>query len=404
MSLNKKLVITANDRNYSDLQSELDNLDTRGLKRSYKFATNTSFDIKNSKYTFVDELGDVLIKFVKRHNNFNEAKVLLDLQQRSESGKPLANLPKTRMLVEMDKYQISVVNYDGISPAAARGGLFENIVGRKPSPQDFINCVSDLFIGVQGLHSMGYVHRDLNPANVVYNEKNTTWTITDFDFAVNINDPTEVKKLNKEFVVNFNFKHTILPVVTTRGPDRVVLNKEALVDYFHGSLPKNWTFIVDYYAIVATILHVFNMLPATFEGMINVTKDERLLDQIIRSGLGRENKPEGLWLTKQIVREMFYIMTPFGKKNKILHPAQYSIMACWERIIHKWFSCIVVLPDGKVSMDGNALVQNGYDPQDPEKLVDPLRERFDYVSDSSKNKTLRKTKCKTSSAIYTNYK
>lgn len=233
----------------------------------------------DGKYVYTDMERKYILKLEDMNKNSegseNEKKVLEMLLHN-----PMENLPKPLKFVKTSKnINISVMINSGVS---LDGKVFKQYFKKIPTPSDFLGATKSLVMAVHNLHSMGYIHRDITPGNVVC--KGNKWTLIDFDFTV----PFDYENMGNEVIINRKYDYIVHSWFLLDGDDNMIFDVERLKKYMHGT-HVHWYMLIDYYAVTKVLLYNFNLLLSNDETLSHVAKDKNALISIINGNLTAAN-------------------------------------------------------------------------------------------------------------------
>lgn len=258
----------------------------------------------NGKYVYTDTQK----KFILKIENMEHADETEDNERRvleTLLNNPKDNLPKPLKLhTSEDDMNIAIMVNSGVS---LNGTTFEDYTNKKPSANDFFMATKSLINSVQNLHSLGFIHRDITPGNVVYNKNTNEWTLIDFDFTV----PFSYKRMGSEVIVNEKYDYVIHPWITLDEEQYMNFDVDRLKKYMDG-IDIKWYMLIDYYAIIKVILHTFNLLLSNNESYPHVLKDKKVMECIIRANFSNKNST-----IKQIIATMYSIIGSFEKGSDL---------------------------------------------------------------------------------------
>lgn len=230
---------------------------------------------EDGKYVYTDAQRKFILKLEDMNKNDegseNEKEVLETLMKH-----PKDNLPRPlKFYTTGDHVNVSIMVNSGVS---LDGKPFEQYFKKLPTHKDFVMAVKSLVNGVQNLHGLGYVHRDITPANVVYNIKTNQWTLIDFDFTV----PFDFPRMGSEVIVNSKYDYVVHPWFKLDDDDYMYFDVDRLKKYVEG-LDIKWYMLIDYYAMTKVILYNFGLLLSHNKTYAHVLDDDMVLKNIIRA-------------------------------------------------------------------------------------------------------------------------
>jgi serine/threonine protein kinase len=220
-------------------------------------------------------------------------------------NEPKDNLPRPLKFYRTDdNVNISVMVNNGVS---LDGKTFKQFFKESPSSNDFLMAVKSLVNAVQNLHSMGFIHRDITPGNVVYNRKTNQWTLIDFDFTV----PFTYSAMGSEVIVNPKYDYIIHPWFKLNEDDYMYFDVDRLKEYMHGTDVK-WYMLIDYYAVSKVLLYTFGLLLSNNDTYPHVLKDERVMNCIIDANFTNSSA-----MLKKLLKILYEIVGSFNDHSNL---------------------------------------------------------------------------------------
>jgi serine/threonine protein kinase len=260
---------------------------------------------KDGKYVYTDVNNIYILKLEDMNKNNdgsdNEKKVLQMLLTN-----PLDNLPRPiKFSKTVENINVSVMENSGIS---LDGKTFYNKFKTIPTTLQFLSAVKSLVNGVHNLHSMGFIHRDITPGNLVFDVKKNNWTLIDFDFTV----PFDYPEMGSEVIVNKKYDYIIHPWFKLRQEnDEMYFDVPRLQNYMKGT-NIHWYMLIDYYATAKVLLYTFNLILSNDITCVHLVNDSAGLTSILKGNLVSSNP-----IAKKILSILYSIVGSFEDGNNL---------------------------------------------------------------------------------------
>lgn len=259
---------------------------------------------EDGKYVYTDAQRKFILKLEdmdKNDEGSENEKVVLETLMKD----PKDNLPRPlKFYTTDDNVNVSVMVNSGVS---LDGKPFEQYFKKLPTSKDFVMAVKSLVNGVQNLHGLGFVHRDITPANVVCNIKTNQWTLIDFDFTV----PFDFPRMGSEVVVNPKYDYVVHPWFKLDNDYHMYFDVDRLKKYVEG-LDIKWYMLIDYYAITKVILYNFGLLLSNNKTYEYILDDVLALKSIIRANFTSTNP-----LMLKMIKVLYSIVGSFEEGSDL---------------------------------------------------------------------------------------
>ena len=75
---------------------------------------------------------------------------------------------------------------------------------RQITDEEIFSIFFDILEGLEGMHRLGYAHKDIKPQNVIYSIKDKSWKIADFGCIQRFDGKEETGDALDKFIENHN--------------------------------------------------------------------------------------------------------------------------------------------------------------------------------------------------------